>query len=120
MSSPEQEMSSPEPLFSYSELRQFISQHLGKVPSKSTLNGWMEAVLDLPEPNPQNPREYPLSDAMALVLWGRAGEIAKRGERKTRAQRRNNLFHEAFEQWQLSQKSKSTSATPALTKVLAA
>jgi hypothetical protein len=119
MSSPEPEMSSPEPLFSYSELRQFIGHHLGKVPGKSTLNGWMEAVLDLPPYDPNEPRKYPLSEAMALVFWGRAGELSRKGKRKTRAQRRNALFLEAYEQWQLSQQTKSKTAVPTLTKVLA-
>jgi hypothetical protein len=103
MASPEIKMTSPEAFFHYSDLRQFIRQHIGKDPAPSTLNTWMEAVLDIPPYDPNEPRQYTLEEAMALVLWGRAGELAWRGERKTRTQRRNQLFLEAFEQWQLSQ-----------------
>jgi hypothetical protein len=83
MTSPEVKMTSPEALFRYSELRGFIQQHTGKRPSPSTLNAWMEAVLDVPPYDPANPRQYTLDEAMALVLWGQAGELAKRGQRKT-------------------------------------
>jgi hypothetical protein len=91
-------MSSTEPTYTYGELKKFIAEYLGFVPSKSTLSGWMEAVLELPPPNPRNPRQYALSEAMALVLWARAGEMTKKGTRRTRAQRRNTLFLEAYRQ----------------------
>ncbi len=97
MTSPEVKMTSPEALFRYSELRQFIRQHTGKAPAPSTLNAWMEVVLDIPPYAPNEPRQYTLEEAMVLVLWGRAGEWAKRGERKPRTQRYNQLFLETFE-----------------------
>lgn len=92
-------LTSPEAVFRYSELRRFISQHLGKTPAPSTLNAWMDAVLDLPPYQKDQPREYGLEDAMALVFWARAGELARRGDRKTRSQRRINLYLEAINQW---------------------
>lgn len=120
MSSHEQEMSSHEPVLGYSELLDFLAVHLGWQPSKAVVSKWMNQILDLPPYQRGKARQFPLSDAMALVFWGRAGELAKKGSPRTRAQRRNTLFLEAYEQWQSNQQKTSKTAIPALVKVSAA
>lgn len=84
--------------FGWNELRDALAVALNKNHlHDSTLGNWIRAVLDVPPHEPGNGRTYDWEEFQALICWARAGEIARRGERSSRAQRRVKIYWELME-----------------------
>lgn len=90
----------------YTELLNQVRYHLmwERGPSKSTISRWMAESIKGDPYDPKNPRLYTSDDIRAILCWAHAGWFARTGSKAKRFIRRQDLFIEVQEEWQLRQR----------------